>query len=73
MPVTFPLTGEHPAAMQRGCASNVDYPILAYICASFTMMLHGVDVIFIMVPLMSSIVAKALSLRNFNKLYLNLR
>lgn len=69
----FPFVGEHPAAMQRGCASNIEFPILVCICSSFIITLHSLDSIYTVVPLMASIAAKALSFRQFNKYYLNLR
>ncbi|XP_037038792.1 zwei Ig domain protein zig-8-like [Bradysia coprophila] len=68
------INGEHPAAMQRGCASNIEFPILVCICSSLTIILHSLDSIYTIVPLMASIAAKAaISFRQFNKYYQNLR
>lgn len=56
-----------------GCASHLEFPILVSICASLTMILHSLDLIKIIVPLMSSLAAKALSFCKIYKFYLHLR
>ncbi|KAJ6649548.1 Zwei Ig domain protein zig-8 [Pseudolycoriella hygida] len=63
------INGEHPAAMQRGCASNIEFPILVSICSLLIATLHSIDSMYTVVQLMASIAAKALPFQQLNKYY----